>query len=73
MEITEKTQERLLSRKFLGQLAVAVILVIVFVLILSTGNFTEPVFRMWLVALLADFGIYGVANVAGKFAPQEKK
>jgi hypothetical protein len=67
--VKEETKEALYSRKFIGQLLVAGILVLVFIILIILDKLTESMFRMWLVALLADFGIYGVTNVAGKFAP----
>jgi len=58
--------QKIISRKFIMTMILAIILLVVFFVMVKKGLWTETVFGIWLAGLLATFGIYTGGNVITK-------
>jgi len=57
---------KLLSRKFIMTMILAIILLIVFFVMVKNELLSETSFGLWLAGLLAAFGIYTGSNIIVK-------
>jgi len=58
--------QKMISRKFIMTMILAIILLVVFFVMIGKDLLTETVFGLWLAGLLATFGIYTGGNVITK-------